>query len=549
MGSNGHVQKCFLMALHHRVWAIFLIAGFTVFLLFNLAEMLFLIHHGGFYFNETRLSQDNIHGSRLFSWDYTEQEQPPNYSFQLLNNSFDNDLFDSSSPGWMLAGDSKAMAVTGNGDTRGIEILKGAMSQKVINADKSNDYGPLIASAWIKSDVEKNAYIGLEIDGQSDLQRQYHPGDGIWRMVSVVHGGHNEKLNVNVVLGIERHKAAFDNVRLVLGRLRKEASLEIESTVMRFRELVNKEKTGRYRILTLGGSTTYGHTEFYETWPYILEQKLNSYYPGQFEVINLGLPDFSTVDILRNSMGVEGYDNGYLDLQPDMVILSPVWNDLFDAFSSRDNFEAINRKFRSNIFVKKTALGYFIYKYVYSRRIELLFNRLREYYQSDDTLDERSEEDVRQWLKFMSTGPNKKIPGLAFQYRLEDIVDLFQSKGVAVLLMSRPCIWLTNFNADESRKIMIEHDIEEAETPPGMIKAWLIVEELDRKIIQDVARETGAHFDDFTSYFRMKFPHFEDRVEYFQDGTHFNPAGNMLLADYIYNSETFNNVIHYRFSN
>ena len=76
---------------------------------------------------------------------------------------------------------------------------------------------------------------------------------------------------------------------------------------------------GTRRIVTLGGSTTYcaGVSEG-ETWPEILEADLG---PG-FEVINLGVPGYTTVENLIQTALLLS------DLEPDVAIYYEGWNDL-----------------------------------------------------------------------------------------------------------------------------------------------------------------------------------------------------------------------------
>ena len=79
---------------------------------------------------------------------------------------------------------------------------------------------------------------------------------------------------------------------------------------------------GEYRIAALGGSSTYGlYATYYESWPYLLEQKLNSGLKDKkYRVINTGVPGQPTYGIDKLlAAEVLGWD-------PDMVILYALFN-------------------------------------------------------------------------------------------------------------------------------------------------------------------------------------------------------------------------------
>jgi lysophospholipase L1-like esterase len=82
-----------------------------------------------------------------------------------------------------------------------------------------------------------------------------------------------------------------------------------------------------FRIVCLGGSTTFGLGESDEsqTYPELLEKRLNELYPGgpHFEVINAGTPGWSSAESLIN------LHFRVLELSPDMVILYDGVNDTF----------------------------------------------------------------------------------------------------------------------------------------------------------------------------------------------------------------------------
>jgi len=87
-------------------------------------------------------------------------------------------------------------------------------------------------------------------------------------------------------------------------------------------EVATPKSDGVIRIVTLGGSTTYG-TGVAETstWPSILQGKLGE----GFEVVNLGVPGYASVEnLIQTALWLS-------DFQPDIAIYYEGWNDLRSA--------------------------------------------------------------------------------------------------------------------------------------------------------------------------------------------------------------------------
>jgi lysophospholipase L1-like esterase len=81
---------------------------------------------------------------------------------------------------------------------------------------------------------------------------------------------------------------------------------------------IPREKGNAYRIVTLGESTTFGHTMYAEDrpWPRVLEQIITNQLspPRPIQVINAGIPSYTL------HWNIERLKRRILDLQPDMII-------------------------------------------------------------------------------------------------------------------------------------------------------------------------------------------------------------------------------------
>lgn len=98
----------------------------------------------------------------------------------------------------------------------------------------------------------------------------------------------------------------------------------INSLGFRGREIAKEKPAGTFRILCLGGSTTFdvGSVGPSQPWPAIVEAELSRLLPGTpIEVLNLGIPGGTSTDNLID-LQIRG-----LSLQPDMVIVYQGHND------------------------------------------------------------------------------------------------------------------------------------------------------------------------------------------------------------------------------
>ncbi|KAA3598068.1 MAG: SGNH/GDSL hydrolase family protein [Calditrichaeota bacterium] len=78
-----------------------------------------------------------------------------------------------------------------------------------------------------------------------------------------------------------------------------------------------------FRIVCLGGSTTYsdGVKDYKKSFPYLLEKNLQKNLEKKIEVINGGIPGYTTLETLIN------FQTRILDLKPDLVIVYHCIND------------------------------------------------------------------------------------------------------------------------------------------------------------------------------------------------------------------------------
>ena len=93
-------------------------------------------------------------------------------------------------------------------------------------------------------------------------------------------------------------------------------------------EIVLPKPDGVYRIVCLGGSTTYseGVQDYRQTYPYLLGEYLRAEGHSEVEVINGGVPGYSSLETAIN------LQLRVLELEPDMIVIYHGINDVHTRF-------------------------------------------------------------------------------------------------------------------------------------------------------------------------------------------------------------------------
>lgn len=104
-------------------------------------------------------------------------------------------------------------------------------------------------------------------------------------------------------------------------------------------EIESPKSKNVYRIVCLGGSTTYseGVNDYRESYPYLLEENLKALGWDSVEVINAGVPGYSSLETLIN------FQIRVKDLTPDMIVIYQNVNDLHSRLVWPAEFYKANR--------------------------------------------------------------------------------------------------------------------------------------------------------------------------------------------------------------
>ena len=224
-------------------------------------------------------------------------------------------------------------------------------------------------SAWVWSDAPRSAYIRLDYDGDKSAESAFHSGSGKWEYLTVVAPYSITGGKLRLALRLNTGEARFRTPDLlILADDRFDGILPPQDIGGgRLRERVSyKKNLNRYRIVVVGNSTVNGvaFVAHHASFPYLLQLKLETLYPGKFEVINYGVGAGGLLDqivSIKHHFKFATSDTNYYiplinparyetpsstsllnashdavslaALKPDVIIICSMWNDLDKLFN------------------------------------------------------------------------------------------------------------------------------------------------------------------------------------------------------------------------
>lgn len=269
---------------------------------------------------------------------------------------------------------------------------------------------------------------------------------------------------------------------------------KVNSHGLRGKEFSLNKNPDLYRIVTLGGSTTFGacaRDGF--TYSDFLEDSLNSKPGKKYEVINAGI---SGAD-LEEIKNLFKYD--IVDLKPDMVIINSVFNNLYNSKSVY--------KCRTNSVQKINQI--LIHK-------SLFYVTLREKIQLVT--------EHNGWLPDICIAPlqdivNNFMEDDVFWKNLKniyiDIIETAEADGIKIIIVKEP-VWLRDYKKDRCGMLL------DRKLKPVYEKAY--------DLLDDIAEEKDIDVVNVNSYFES----LTEKKEFFADGLHLTEKGNEYMAEIIY---------------
>ncbi len=303
------------------------------------------------------------------------------------------------------------------------------------------------------------------------------------------------------------------------------------TTLRTFRRLPPSPHAHEYRVVTLGGSTTYGMgLEEEQTWPYLLQERLHAASGEAYEVLNLGYLGGHLEQIRENFVAISTrrvsrydwisapsdrpgpsdlLDFGVQDLQTRVVILTPIVNDTVpDFFMTTHWSDGLCRNLRGGRLSRYLAFTY---------------------YTCELSLGRRSAAAPR---------TEARLPGIlrGFRSRLQAFVEDFRAnpalRGTSLVLMSLPTLFHEGERAEDVKRAatywgrpVSEYSLaEQARYYPMILR-------MEEEVIAEIAAKYGLPY--FRLFGLFDEISFRKRLQFFNDAVHVNAEGAAKVATVI----------------
>ena len=274
-----------------------------------------------------------------------------------------------------------------------------------------------------------------------------------------------------------------------------------------------------YRIVAIGGSTTYGTgvtDDYRQSYPYQLQDYLRENGFPQVEVINAGVPGYTSYESFINlQMRV-------LSLDPDLII---IYHGINDAHARLvypyTQYRADNIGYRAPL-IQDTVMPN-IWEYSTFLRIlgiqlgwikphnSLEWTRVREATSSYASLFTVSQnrgtypDGIFREVSAMEMIENN--PPIYFESNLRSMADLAQGRGIDVMFST------------------FAYDPNFTNQPTVSTPEYIRMLDQHNAVVTDVAQETASYFFDLASVMPLG-------KEYFVDGRHMTRLGNKIRAEF-----------------
>lgn len=300
-----------------------------------------------------------------------------------------------------------------------------------------------------------------------------------------------------------------------------------------YREPFSVQKGKRFRILAIGGSTTYGvgvDTPF--TWPHLLQKRLDNDFPGKYEVINLGIKGGHVEEFIQNYyasltefISKGDWDNnsangglnaaladwGWKDLKPDLIIIVTSVNDMLIDFISTRNLVATEAQYVLNLldgtrFCQNAALCFYMKKELAT----IDFN--------NRTTPSNETEKLRFIQKDYTT-------------HLDRFIGLWK-KDIPIYLVGFPILFKKTDGIGDVDKAARYWNVQDKTSLYKNAALLPKLVDIEQNIKSDISIKYKLRHTELGELVRT-LP-FNDRLEYYADSVHMNSKGTRILAEQMY---------------
>ena len=225
-------------------------------------------------------------------------------------------------------------------------------------------------------------------------------------------------------------------------------SINHNSLGFRGRETSWEKPAGVWRVLCMGGSSTYGlgPTSDETNWPARLEAHLNDAAPAKrVEVINAGCQGWSTFESFIN-LGIRG-----VDFQPDLVVVYQMFNDMRCALYP--GVQRDNTHWRAVWPVERRGA---LDRVLERSRLFLTWRRYgTDWWESQKNLSAWAIVDMGRFKDNFAQPTDPQLGLANYQRNLIDIIGLAHAHGAEVLLATE-CMRVSDFDLFSSGPLQRE---------------------------------------------------------------------------------------------
>ena len=207
-------------------------------------------------------------------------------------------------------------------------------------------------------------------------------------------------------------------------------------------EIATPEPKNEYRVVCIGGSTTYAVSvnDYRGSYPYLLQKMLVDRGNAHITVVNAGTPSWTTWESLVN------FQFRALDLNPDLVVVYHAINDIkprlvwpLEAYrSDNSGYLRAGDIYMSSIFEHSTLLRAFVIRLgiTQSHADIRLWKASPDTYYDDDFLHQKLNQSYPSDIFYevpMKQILNSNRP-IYYKRNLENLIAIAKSRGIGVML-------------------------------------------------------------------------------------------------------------------
>lgn len=360
--------------------------------------------------------------------------------------------------------------------------------------------------------------------------------EGVYRINRLIKHGHVKYVFLDTVGGFCNHDVygnaftpCFDSTKLPKDiRFGEEGKgygldkvIKMNNNGFRTHEFTIKQEKV-YRIITIGGSTTFCYGDNDNTWPAFLEKFLNHKARAgyRFEVFNLGVGGWRSIEeklVFKNEV---------INLRPDLVTLYTGWNDLAGSRNKITMNKAVHffglpqcanqvKNIKSEVLSARTPSFFERYFLLYNQLENRVFYKfLRNRFDDWEDGLKGDRDASRAWV-------------VAWKKNIHEIVDSARQHGIKIVSIDYPCLAREAAGNTEKRTIFQNTRVNDER----IFSFWVKAKEFLSYHLHLIGNEENIPTIEASKYFE-NFQG-QERVSLFTDEMHLTEKGNKLLGEYL----------------